>query len=41
MNNNFFSKEDIDNLKDGKEMFTQVMQKALIGKQSDFILVKS
>jgi hypothetical protein len=41
MSNNFFSKEQINNLKEGEEMFLSIMKKALTGKQSDFELVKS
>ena len=41
MNNNFFRQEDMENLKEGEDMFVQLMHTALGGKNSDFDFIKS
>jgi hypothetical protein len=41
INNDLFNKENINNLKEGEELFILLMKKALNEKQSNFEFIKS
>ena len=41
MDNKFLTPEQIENLKEGEEMFVQLMQKAINGEQSKFEFIRS
>jgi hypothetical protein len=40
LDKNFLKPEQVNNLKEGEELFIQLVQKALEGKQSNFEFIK-